>query len=91
MSVRPSVGQSVDPSFGPSVLCFSFKSSKLWFKVNQNNVRALKRASSYLGGPCPTVAASVGRVSGLVGYHFRCGQASLIALNKRGVRSSVRP
>ena len=31
---------------------------------DQNQVRALEKASSYLEGPCLTVATSVGRVSG---------------------------
>ena len=55
----------VCPSVDPPVPCLQ-KSSKYAVKSDQNVMRALEKASSDPYCPCSSVAASVGRVSGLV-------------------------
>ena len=45
---------------------------------DQSIERALEKASSYHCGPCPTVAASVGCVSGLVLLKRKCDKQGLI-------------
>ena len=54
-------------SVHPSVRAMLVKKSSNYVVLSDRNVvRAMVKTSRYLYCPCPTVAASVGRVSGLV-------------------------